>query len=93
MSKLRYALMWSAALVVLIVMNSLIYQKDQLTTNGQVVFLELSPRDPRSLMQGDYMWLDYAIARNQSETLPTDGYLALQLDATHVARAIALEKS
>ena len=37
--------------------------KERLRTNGQTVFLELAPIDPRSLMQGDYMALNFAVAR------------------------------
>jgi uncharacterized membrane-anchored protein len=40
-----------------------IYKKEQILKDGQIVYLELAPRDPRSIMQGDYMRLDYKIAR------------------------------
>ncbi len=85
MTKLRYGIVWAVALVVLLIMNSLIAQKENLITNGQVIFLELAPRDPRSFIQGDYMALNYAITRNLDETLPSDGYLALELDAAQIA--------
>lgn len=54
-------------LLVLIVVNLSIFQKEQLLEQGQVVILELAPVDPRSLMQGDYMALDYALARQLGE--------------------------
>ena len=38
-------------------------KKERLLASGDTVLLELAPVDPRSLMQGDYMRLDYAIAR------------------------------
>jgi uncharacterized membrane-anchored protein len=37
--------------------------KERLRNSGQIVFLELAPIDPRSLMQGDYMALNFAVAR------------------------------
>lgn len=46
---------------VLIVANTGIVQKEQLIRDGRPVFVELAPADPRSLMQGDFMRLDFAI--------------------------------
>jgi uncharacterized membrane-anchored protein len=36
--------------------------KERLLAQGNVVFLQLAPVDPRSLMQGDYMALHFAVA-------------------------------
>lgn len=47
--------------VVLIVANAAIWQKEALIRHGAPVFVELAPVDPRSLMQGDYMALNYAL--------------------------------
>ncbi|GHB58929.1 membrane protein [Psychrosphaera saromensis] len=47
--------------LVLGVVNWSIYKKEQLLENGQIVYLPLAPVDPRSLMQGDYMALRFAI--------------------------------
>ena len=43
--------------------NWQIANKERLRANGQTVYLELAPIDPRSLMQGDYMALNFAVAR------------------------------
>jgi uncharacterized membrane-anchored protein len=51
----------STAVLVLLVANGSIWQKEALIAEGQPVFVELAPRDPRSLMQGDYMRLDFRI--------------------------------
>jgi uncharacterized membrane-anchored protein len=48
-------------LAVLAVVNVGIRQKEQIIANGQPVLVELAPVDPRSLMQGDYMRLDYRL--------------------------------
>jgi uncharacterized membrane-anchored protein len=49
------------ALAMLAVVNLGIRQKEQLIATGQPVLVELAPVDPRSLMQGDYMRLDYRL--------------------------------
>ena len=44
--------------------NTGIYQAERTLSQGEVVYLELAPVDPRSLIQGDYMALDYALERD-----------------------------
>jgi uncharacterized membrane-anchored protein len=41
------------------VTNGMIAYKEATIRNGTTMYLELAPRDPRSLMQGDYMALRY----------------------------------
>jgi uncharacterized membrane-anchored protein len=71
----------------LALVNYSIYEKEQLLANGRVVFLELAPIDPRSLMQGDYMALRF---RLQSEVLNVDnlrdGHIVAALDNRGVAK-------
>jgi uncharacterized membrane-anchored protein len=50
-----------AGLLVLALVNYSIWSKEQQLEHGQVMHLQLAPVDPRSLMQGDYMALNYAI--------------------------------
>jgi len=38
--------------------------KERLIANGEVVYLRLAPVDPRSLVQGDYMALNFSIAND-----------------------------
>jgi uncharacterized membrane-anchored protein len=49
------------ALAVLLVVNVGIWQKEDLIAHGAAVYVELRPVDPRSLMQGDYMQLNFAV--------------------------------
>lgn len=49
-------------LLVLAVANAVIWDKESLITNGTPVFVELAPADPRSLMQGDFMALNFVTA-------------------------------
>ena len=89
----------SALLLILIVVNWSIISKESHLKNGQVVYLELAPVDPRSLMQGDYMALRFRLADEVYTALPKkdgashwrhdlsagDGYVVVQLDQRGVA--------
>ncbi len=83
----RAGLLLGLALVLLVV-NSLVIQKELLLREGSNLFLELAPVDPRSLIQGDYMRLDYAITRDQQQAAldwPRDGRLVVLPDARGIA--------
>jgi len=54
---------WCFTLVVLLTVNYIIIQKEDTISDGRTMLLKLAPRDPRSLIQGDYMVLRYEIAR------------------------------
>src|SRR5690606_11199752 len=60
-----------------------------------IVLLELAPVDPRSLMQGDYMALRFAvandIAQHLSEQRASDGYAVVELDGNAVGRFVRLD--
>jgi uncharacterized membrane-anchored protein len=51
----------ASLLAVLAVANVGIWQKEQLIRHGRPVFVELAPVDPRSLMQGDFMQLNFSL--------------------------------
>jgi uncharacterized membrane-anchored protein len=84
---IRHLVMGLAGLVVLAVVNFTIFQTESRLTQGQVIYLSLAPVDPRSLIQGDYMQLNYALTqelRNLSE-LPEKGKVVLSLDEQNIA--------
>ena len=58
-----------ACVVVLALVNWTIVKRERHLDSGRVVYLELAPVDPRSLMQGDYMALEFAMARNAQAAL------------------------
>ena len=60
--------------------------KERLLKSGRSVLLELAPVDPRSLMQGDYMALNYAVGRAAMSR--QDGRLVLQDDPRGVAQVV-----
>ncbi len=61
---MRTKIMVMLGVLALAFLNYGIYQKEQVKAAGETVLLELAPVDPRSLMQGDYMRLRYAIERS-----------------------------
>lgn len=89
-----------AGLVIsLMLVNVSIYQKEQHIAHGKPVLLELAPVDPRSLMQGDYMALRFALEnqiynhhpRNEEDRIrwgnnlkPGDGMVVVELDENGV---------
>jgi uncharacterized membrane-anchored protein len=56
---MRSAIALVSTLVVLVLVTMSIIAKEGQLANGRLVYLELAPVDPRSLMQGDYMALRY----------------------------------
>ena len=42
--------------------NTIAWRHAEHVATGRVVFLALAPRDPRSLLQGDYMALNYVLS-------------------------------
>ena len=57
------ALIAIGALLVLGGVNYSIAHKESIKRNGETIYLDLAPVDPRSLMQGDYMTLNFQLAR------------------------------
>ena len=57
------ALIALGAALVLGALGHAIRAKEHIKRDGEVVYLELAPVDPRSLIQGDYMALRFALAR------------------------------
>lgn len=72
-------------IVVLIMVNYSIVQKEAHLSEGTTVCLSLAPVDPRSLMQGDYMALRFALA----DTIRT----ALRKETTHLDQHHRLRNS
>jgi uncharacterized membrane-anchored protein len=86
---MRSAIALIACVAGLALVNFSIAGKERLLRDGKLVYLELAPVDPRSLMQGDYMALRFKVA---NDALPaakgdaaTDGRIVATLDARGVA--------
>ena len=94
------------ALIVLVValglVNWSIFKKENHLSQGAIVYLELAPVDPRSLMQGDYMALNFRVAQQVYEALPKfdehrswnsnagDGFVVVKLDKERRAHFVRL---
>ena len=81
---------------VLLVINVEIVGKEQIIRNGTTVLLRIAPRDPRSLLQGDYMALRYtmagAVARAAAQLDINDGIAVIELDERNEAIFVSLDK-
>ena len=89
-----------AGIFVLGIVNASILDKEKHLAEGQIVYLELAPVDPRSLMQGDYMALNFRVAQQVYDALPksdeyrgwnrnadaSDGYVVVRLDEKNIGR-------
>ncbi len=102
----RRLLLAAAGIAVLAVANVGIYQRETILADGQPVVLELAPVDPRSLMQGDYMALRFAVADDAARLLASDtdpvaaavtrqghGYLVLkEEDGRHILAGLLADR-
>ncbi|MFL9597746.1 GDYXXLXY domain-containing protein [Aeromonas veronii] len=84
-----------SGLTILAGINATVWRYEHAMSSGEVVLLRLAPVDPRSLMQGDYMRLNYEIAREltsrDAQTTQNKGNntLVIRLDAHQVATLVA----
>ncbi|MCP9235716.1 GDYXXLXY domain-containing protein [Lewinella sp. JB7] len=67
-----------------------VYTKERTIREGELILLRLAPVDPRSLMQGDYMELRYAIS-TEAEAPPRRGFLVLARDERGVGRFVRVQ--
>ena len=91
-SRLLVLAVTSAAILVMI--NIQIANKQDILENGQTLLLKLAPRDPRSLLQGDYMALRYtmtdAVAQAARAAQISDGRIVVELAPNNEAGFVAL---
>ncbi|WP_422839755.1 GDYXXLXY domain-containing protein [Aeromonas veronii] len=84
-----------SGLAILAGINATVWRYEHAMSSGEVVLLRLAPVDPRSLMQGDYMRLNYEIAREltsrDARATQNKGSdtLVIRLDAHQVASLVA----
>ena len=85
MDKVRTVVLWLTFILVMGVVNFKVWGKEQLAQNGRVVLLELGVRDPRSLIQGDYMTLNYELERELRDVPHKAKVIIVSLDEHDVA--------
>jgi uncharacterized membrane-anchored protein len=92
MNPIRNLILFGNLLVFLVMVNWGIWTAEQNIAAGTLAYLELAPVDPRSLFQGDYMRLAYAIEdqaqMSRSGEFERKGLLVIQLDENQIARFV-----
>ncbi|MCU7812533.1 MAG: GDYXXLXY domain-containing protein [Candidatus Thiodiazotropha sp. (ex Notomyrtea botanica)] len=92
--KTRLTVMAVMTLLILLTINSQIIVKEDIIQKGDTLLLRLAPRDPRSLLQGDYMALRYAMTREVAQAAKSaqidDGNIIVNLDPTGEASFVSL---
>jgi uncharacterized membrane-anchored protein len=92
---MRTKILIASIVMVLGTLNYLIYEREQVKRHGERVLLALVPVDPRSLIQGDYMQLRYAIEEDASRdylsninkfSVPDKGYLVITLNNQQIGQ-------
>ena len=82
------------AVVILVLFNVSIYDREQTISNGETLLLELAPADPRSMMQGDYMRLRYVVEDSvqidELKDRERRGWLVLRGDSENEARFVRI---
>ena len=95
-----------ALVIVLGIVNWSIVGKEKHLAEGKIVYLQLAPVDPRSLMQGDYMALQFKIANDVYNALPknknstqwrqkveaNDGFVVVNLNEKRIGFFVRLYK-
>jgi uncharacterized membrane-anchored protein len=90
------ALIFGGVVLALGAANHDVLNKEQVIQDGQKIYIALAPRDPRSLMQGDYMALNFGFPREIETALdqadasntPSRAVVVARLDARGVATVL-----
>ncbi|MGK7895762.1 MAG: GDYXXLXY domain-containing protein [Xenococcus sp. (in: cyanobacteria)] len=94
MKKYKWILILINLIILLVLFNNSILKKEELLSNGQTILLELAPVDPRSLMQGDYMRLDYDISNNiNTDSISKRGFCVVKLKENGVAEKVRIQEN
>jgi uncharacterized membrane-anchored protein len=92
--KARFLIVVAMAAGILVIVNAQIVIKEGIIETGNTVLLRLAPRDPRSLIQGDYMALRYAmadqVARAAEAVGVTDGRVIVKVTPDGEAEFLGL---
>jgi uncharacterized membrane-anchored protein len=80
-AKLQRLAIIATVVLILAAAASAIWQFEQTLASGRIVNIELAPVDPRSIMQGDYMALAFAIDRSLPDDAAAYTYAWLKIDA------------
>ena len=92
MKKYKWIIILVNLIILLGLFNNSIIKKEILLSDGKLILLELAPVDPRSLMQGDYMRLRYAISDNiKSDSISKRGFCVVKLEENGIAKKVRVQ--
>ena len=92
MKKYKWIIILVNLIILLGLFNNSIIKKETLLSDGKLILLELAPVDPRSLMQGDYMRLRYAISENINyDSIYKRGFCVVKLEETGIAKKVRIQ--
>ena len=92
MKKYKWIIILINLIILLGLFNNWIIKKETLLSDGKLILLELAPVDPRSLMQGDYMRLRYAISENINyDSIYKRGFCVVKLEETGIAKKVRIQ--
>lgn len=95
------ALIFGGVVLALGAANHDVLNKEQVIRDGQKIYVALAPRDPRSLMQGDYMALNFgfppaietALAQADPDDRQSRAVVVARLDARGVATVLRVARA
>ncbi|MEM8528951.1 MAG: GDYXXLXY domain-containing protein [Bacteroidota bacterium] len=90
MDRTKIIIIFLNLIIFIVYINWSIAQKEKTLETGVLVLFELAPVDPRSLMQGDFMNLNYRMFRDTAEKAKR-GYCVFSLDENKVAQKLRLQ--
>lgn len=91
MKKTKKYLILINVIILIGYINYSIYAKEKIINEGSLILLKLAPVDPRSLMQGDYMILNYGLRIRENQKFNKTGYCVVKIDKNNVAKVIRLQ--
>jgi len=90
---MRNVILIICTIVIFIIFNYAVYEKQQILSDGDIVLLKISPMDPRSIMQGDYIAFKYAIEEemeNEVKNPQMRGYAVIKPGPDRVAHFVRI---
>jgi uncharacterized membrane-anchored protein len=91
MKKYKWIIIIANLIFLLAFFNASIIKKERLLKDGKLVLLKLAPRDPRSMMQGDYMQLNYVISRISDDDILKRGFCVVKINDKNIAEKVRLQ--
>lgn len=92
MKRYKWIIILANLILLLGLFNNSVVKKEKLLSDGTLILLELAPVDPRSLMQGDYMRLGYAIANTvEHDSISKRGFCVVTLEEDGTAKKVRIQ--